>query len=502
MSTQFHLAFPVKDIEKTNEKLPVNIGLFSDVDIDSSTVMLVYSKDYFSTKDTVNLQFDRNLAKFTGDIPLNSHLGNIQYYFTAKSTDNLTFNLPAQAPEKKFSLRIGPDYSSPSIIHNQVKMISSSARDLEFMVFAQDNLGLNSVKVEYKLNGTAQEPILLNKQINDYYHCKIHFPENLINSNEIEYRIIAEDNSENKNKKILPSNGYYTINVVKTFQPVAKYSTKFENGMEDFATADFSISPVTGFGDNILHTNSPYPLSALESENQNQIAQLRYPIILQENGEMVFDEVVLVEPGEPQTTYNDELFWDYVIVEGSKDNGISWQPLTEGYDSNSDELWLESFTSNFKSNVSYATGSSDMFLKQSINLTDNTGFFAGDTILIRFRLASDKSVNGWGWAIDNLEIQNNTALAEEGKMTRDNVNVFPNPFVSNFYVDCSNASDIATVNIEVTDMFGKTVYKNTGVDAMFDPKVRIDLPEGNPGIYFVSISDGNSIISKNKLIKN
>jgi hypothetical protein len=58
------------------------------------------------------------------------------------------------------------------------------------------------------------------------------------------------------------------------------------------------------------------------------------------------------------------------------------------------------------------------------------------------------------------------------------------------------------VNIEVTDMFGKTVYKKTGLDTLFDPRVRIDLQDGNPGIYLVSISDGNSIISKNKLIKN
>jgi hypothetical protein len=42
-----------------------------------------------------------------------------------------------------------------------------------------------------------------------------------------------------------------------------------------------------------------------------------------------------------------------------------------------------------------------MFLTQHINLTENTHFEAGDTVLFRFRLASDKAVTGWGWAIDN-----------------------------------------------------------------------------------------------------
>ncbi|MEQ8241068.1 MAG: T9SS type A sorting domain-containing protein, partial [Cyclobacteriaceae bacterium] len=32
-------------------------------------------------------------------------------------------------------------------------------------------------------------------------------------------------------------------------------------------------------------------------------------------------------------------------------------------------------------------------------------FNPNDTILIRFRLYSDQIVNGWGWAIDNLQIQ-------------------------------------------------------------------------------------------------
>jgi hypothetical protein len=60
---------------------------------------------------------------------------------------------------------------------------------------------------------------------------------------------------------------------------------------------------MVGFSDNILHTIHPYPVSALKDEKYNLIAQLKYPVILQEGGEMRFDEVVLVEPGEKGLTF-------------------------------------------------------------------------------------------------------------------------------------------------------------------------------------------------------
>jgi hypothetical protein len=44
-----------------------------------------------------------------------------------------------------------------------------------------------------------------------------------------------------------------------------------------------------------------------------------------------------------------------------------------------------------------------MYRHHEVNLLNR--FAAGQTILVRFRLYSDASVNKWGWAVDNLEIQ-------------------------------------------------------------------------------------------------
>ena len=492
----------LKDIEEPRDELPVQLALFSDLDVDSSTVKVVFSTDYFSTKKTAKLSFDKATKQFTGNIPLDFHQGNVLYYFELKSTDNRIFKMPASAPEKKFLVRIGPDYSSPELLHNPLKIISNSKEKLNISVLAKDNLGINSVKIEYKLNGILQEPLQLENAQNDYYKGIIPLQSHINEAYELEYRIIAKDNSLNGNSKIVPADGFYEVKVTPFSQPVSQFSSTFDNGLEDFICADFSVSQAPGFDGNILHTQSPYPLSALEDENYDLIAQLQHPIILEENGTMTFDEVVLVEPGGKETSYFDDLFWDYVIVEASKNNGNTWLPLTEGYDASDDALWYEEFTSSLKTNISQATGSEKLFLKQTINLTDNSAFQAGDTVIIRFRLASDKSVNGWGWAIDNLEIQKNTTSTEDDLLAKNEGNVFPNPFTNSFYVDCSDAADMANVNIEVTDLFGKTVFRNSNVNPRLAEKVKVDLSASNSGVYLVNIRNGNSIISTNKLVKN
>ena len=492
----------LKDMEDPRAEIPVEIAIMSDVDIDSSSVKVIFSTDYFSTSKSSLLTFNESVNKFTGTISTDFHMGNVQYYFTAKAADNQSFNMPAQAPEKKFSVRIGPDYAAPQLVHNPERIIYTGKPVLDLSVFAHDNIGISSVKIEYKIDGIIQDPVNLDSYREDAYKGQIQLPNKYLNSDHIEYRIVAEDKSTKGNIKILPANGFYKVNVVRNQMALEQYSTNFEENASDFALADFSVSALSGFSSGILHTSSPYPVSALENENCNLIAQLLYPIVLKENGEMTFDEVVLVEPGEALSSYTDRLFWDYVIVEASKDDGSNWLPLTNGYDSGSDDLWYSEFTSGLKNNVSATNASENMFLKQSINLTEHPELNAGDTILIRFRLASDKSVNGWGWAIDNLEIQKSFAATDNGFLAENNVNVFPNPFIDGFFVDCSDASGQPDIAIEVTDLTGKTVYRTTGINPSYNPKVKVELPWSEPGIYLVNISNGNSVISTNKMIKN
>jgi len=246
---------------------------------------------------------------------------------------------------------------------------------------------------------------------------------------------------------------------------------------------------------------NPYPESALENEKYNLIAQLNYPVILEENGQMTFDEIVLVEPGEQGTRFTDDIFWDYVIVEASKNNGTSWEPLADGYDSGINESWKSQFTTSLKSASSNASGHENMFWQHNINLTENGSFAAGDTVLFRFRLASDKSVNGWGWAIDNLKIQN-VNTANDNILAKNEVSIYPNPCTNSLFFDCANMSDHSSVEIMITDLTGKTVFREKNIDTIFNPKLKIDLSSIKSGVYLASITDADYNTITQRIIKN
>lgn len=491
----------IRDIEETAEYLSVKTNNISSASIDNSTLKMVFSKDYFNTKDSIILTYNNSNNQFEGSLPLNSHKGKVQYYYEANGTDNKVSTYPNNAPKNMLSFKIGADFYPPSIKHNPSKLVSNSNPEIELTAVATDNLGIGSVKVEYRINGIAQAPVQLSAEMNDIYKGSLHLPFNLNSSDRIEYRIIAEDNSIRKNKKYSPAAGYYPVDVFETYQPLSGYFNDFNSGSNDFTINDFDINTPAGFSSGNLHTMNPYPESEMQGEKYNLIAQLKYPIILEENGQMTFDEIVLVEPGEYGTNATEDLHWDYVIVEASKNNGVTWEPLTESYDSGINESWEMQFSSSLKSNMSDASGHENMFWQHTINLTENEVFAAGDTVLFRFRLASDNSVNGWGWAIDNLQIQNvNTANDE--MFAEENINIYPNPFSNNIFIDCVKMATQSSVEILITDLAGKTVYRQTNYDVQFNSKLNVDLSTIESGIYLASITDDNFNTITKRIIKN
>ncbi len=490
----------LKDIEETCNELPVDIGIDFDADESLSNVKIIFSADYFKTHTSVDLYLDENINRYTGKIPVNNFTGTLQYYFVATTENKESFKYPANAPQRKFNLRIGPDYFVPDLSHNPVLLVYKPEPTIELSALANDNIGIKSVKAEYKINGVLQESVSLSAGENDLYCGTIRLPGQILQNGKFEYRITAVDNSAQNNTRSLPSMGFYKVDICETKEPVSSYSTDFEEGPDDFICTNFSISSIPGFTGNILHTYHPYPVSALDNEKFNLIALLKHPVILKENGEMSFKEIVLVETGVPGSMPPDPGFMDYVIVEGSKDDGKTWLPLSEGYDSSTEYLWTTEFSKNITNSTSITNGHESMFINHTINLTENRSFQAGDTVMIRFRLASDNSVNGWGWAIDDLKVQQ-VSTASEDILAENSMSVYPNPFRDSFYVNCENIGSSSPVEIAITDLSGKTILHKTGIDAYYSPNIKIDFSDKSPGIYLINVTDGDGFNRTNKLIK-
>jgi len=278
---------------------------------------------------------------------------------------------------------------------------------------------------------------------------------------------------------IFPSN-IRNINFVLLDSPVERYSNDFNTPSEDFFGEGFSIRILSGFEDRAIHSIHPY-------ENKENITfQLRKPVIIaQQNALFRYDDVAIVEPGTAGSEFGEINFFDFVVVEGSTD-GISWQPLENGYDARFDTAWVTAFEDSL-------SGSDDLFRTHEIDLLET--FNPGDTVLFRFRLFSDDLTTGWGWAIDNIFIQEDIPVGFEEDVESGTLalRLFPNPVNASatfeFFLPTAGQ-----VNIKVYTPIGHIIED---ADLGFRPRgsgfFQWEREALSAGIYLVSIQSKQQI---------
>ena len=198
--------------------------------------------------------------------------------------------------------------------------------------------------------------------------------------------------------------------------------TSLEQNFDDAQFSDFlaqglSISTPAGFNSPVVSSPHPYP-------NGTTLALVLTTPVIISTGELSYDEIAIVEPGvNGVTDYRNTNFFDFCVVEGSKD-GLNWKTVVPGYDARDRAEWLTAFNTG-------ATITPALFQNRSVTIPDSI-FAPGDTVFFRFRLFADAGVAGWGWAIDNLQVQPGvTSVADGGESVPRAFSLaqnYPNPF--------------------------------------------------------------------------
>ena len=384
-------------------------------DINTNEIFLHYYTSLNSTVVPLLMTPTGTPDEYSASIPAPG--GNsLDYYYYISVADNLNriitkpgkVNTPLQAPvQGYYKFTVGADTDAPAITHTPIEVVSFLDPELAIQVEIEERFALSDVHLEYRISGTPQpnEPLtLIDSRVNPltglttYLYEKI-IPLSSLNDGEtIEYKIVAEDNSSNSNIGTSPASNYYEIIYKGLKSPQTNYINDFNLESDDFVgnPNDFSITQPAGFDNPAIHSLHPYE-EAGNGNSINYIYTLRVPVTVQSVGATIkFDEIVLVEPGEPGSVFPNEDFYDYVVTEGSKDGGLTWIPVANGYDSRANSSWLAQYSPT-------AVGSPSLYKTRKLNLLDQ--FNEGDEVIIRFRLFSDPGVAGWGWAIDNLKIQ-------------------------------------------------------------------------------------------------
>lgn len=460
-----HLTFhftAVKDREKISGPIPFATSIDSESGLDSSLVYLIYSTDGFkAARDSVRLIFNAGQQNFAGEIMPEIPEGQISYYLSASDSSGRMFYFPIDYPERVLTLNIGRDTIPPVIAHTPPSFILSVENSYLLEAVITDNVEVDTAIVALYSEGNETARIPLVKSGNDLYQAKLKLAEyGLENGGTLEYRIIATDMAEIANQAVSPGDtSSHKVLVEFIMKPSNGYFTDFNGGASDFIQGDFKIKQAKNFDNPALHSPNPYPSPEKDNAHFNLMTMLRVPIIVKDKGSISYDEVVLVEPGEAGTLYGDEEFWDYVIVEASRDSGKNWLPLTDGYDSGANITWLNLYNSSITGQNSTAEGTKDQFINRQFTLTGKGNFKEGDTILIRFRLYSDPYANGWGWAIDNLRIQQPVSAGFAPYLSPGHIQFWPNPFKDRLHWSYSAEREIMELDFEIYDLSGRMVRK-------------------------------------------
>jgi hypothetical protein len=521
------------------ERQPIEfkIRVNSDTTIKAGSVKLYYQTT--AGFQSVTLQQQPGTTTYKASVNFPAELSTINYYFEVEDDFGKVVRAPGTngvGPENYvYSFRFGQDVAGPALYHQPFLMEEVNA-DLMFRLIADDDFEgpLSSVQLKYKVNGGTELSVDLPK-----YNSAQHGPEwslgvedayqylalnpmpSLKAGDQIQYQFIVKDKSGNAS--ILPTEytstrsadkptpAYFEFTVTQLVSARSSYATDFENADADFAKVGFKIGKLNGFPTSALHSSHPYRngLGMLDPMNdnrvllnfeRNEVALLRYPIRVGtgENTLISFDELVLVEPGDAGSTYGSNAFYDYVVVEGSFNNGVDWVPLEDGYDSRANSTWERRFL-DYMSDGQYpnSTGQGHVALMKKRTMLINTGFLGsnvGANMLLRFRLFSDQLSNGWGWAIDNLYIQQNAPVVLSNE-DFEGMNLYPNP--AQDYIDVRTVlSSPQAVKLSVYSLLGQKLMDYTIQSSTKEFVQRLSVANLAPGQYLVQIQESTGVIFK------
>jgi len=498
---------PLPNTEDEVSPLTVSATLINDenVQYDASKVKLNYTSDG-ENFTTVSMTGGVN-DEFTATIPAPpSFPWTYGYYISVGDNVGRTVLAPGKIVrvgqselQNLFAFEIGPDTQSPKVVHSQQPYLEETSTELIISATISDNIGIDSAFVEYQLNDGATQKIKLNliaPEEDSIYTATLNLGA-LTDGDQVHYTITAVDNSLTPKTTVSPLSGTYSVGVFGFAEPVDTYSNDFSIIGTDFFGNGFSITTPAGFSNPAIHTTHPYPEGDAFPDNEFEFVYLlKIPItIAAENTWMRFDEVVLVEPGELGSVFGDDDFYDYVVVEGSKDFGVTWIPVANGYDSRARTEWISHYNSSTSGNNSTATGNSTLFRSRGIDLTN--AFTSGDVIIIRFRLYSDQLAAGWGWAIDNLYIQDPITSAETDLEV--SLSVYPNPAKENIVVEANGLSS-SYFQVQLMNAQGQSLYANPVETTNGKLSHTIPITTFPAGVYFVKVMHEGIVVIK-KIIK-
>jgi hypothetical protein len=490
---------PVRDTEENLSQLIIEASIKSDTIYNREKVGIVVSFDEFETCDTTYLLSHQSDDNYTTTLTIPSYETRFEYYLFAEDKFSRIYRLPSLIEENKYSVYIGTDTVKPVISFTPQGYYFETVDTIRFDPVVTDNIGIDTVYIEYKINEGESGFLGLEPGGDDKYINALAASDlALEGGDQLQYRIVAVDKAGTPNQTVFPEGGYQLVTIEQLNMVDNAYSTNFTDAALDFFSDGISITRPAGFTRFGLHTPHPYVSPEETGDSIGYVAVLRTPVEFDGNGMIIsFRELVLVEPGETGSLFGSDDFYDYVIVEASKNFGKSWFQIADGYDSRIIKSWEDAYNNAIEGQNSAFTGTESMMVKHTFFPKESSDISAGDTMMIRFRLFSDPYANGWGWVIEDLHIGPLIDGVEE--IRQQSLVIYPNPGNGIVSIRESEGSILKPLRFSIINSAGISIMTDH-TDGGSD--IEIDI-SGNPaGLYFILLYMDNGVQTlKYNLIK-
>lgn len=158
-----------------------------------------------------------NEDEYSADLPGPGEESSVYYYIEVTDNIGLSNTLPANAPNEAFEFYAGADMIYPEIEHQALEDIPDTYWPPTVTATVTDNIGVESVNVEFKINsGQIESFDLVYNSDEDSWQGEFTGSVNV--GDNVEYRIAAVDVSSNSNTSYLPSDGFFAFEILQMFE--------------------------------------------------------------------------------------------------------------------------------------------------------------------------------------------------------------------------------------------------------------------------------------------
>lgn len=525
---------PISDTESTSP-ITITARVISDTTLGADPPKLFYRTGIptlpTDTYKQVNLVRQGSTDTYSYTLPPSETPGRTVYYLQTQDATGRTYTNPGKSDDGTlqyyYSFTIGPDRVAPTIVHTPAQtvlleaeadtllILAKVADDRRLINGARTKQGIDTVYVESQINGVARPATPMFLLSTEEYNVPdstwagvIIIPTGSRRAGTIvNYRIVARDVSAARNQAFSPATGFYSVSVVAPqSRTLTQYSNDFNNvaaATTDFAGNGFSIQQPASFSSASINSEHPYRNGADVFSESYYTFTLLAPIRVKANPDSAriqFDEIALIEPNDAGSFYGQSGFYDYAIVEASKDNGLTWERLLDGYNAATYPDWQTTYESSTAPGLpsetnSTAVGTPGLLKPRTIFIQSRGTFKANDVILIRFGLFADQLAHGWGWQIDNLKIQvapPPVILATE-PLPMASFSVYPNPAAGLVRVTAELTQTATEGTMTLSGPTGQTL-RQVPVTVRNGKQIseQLDVSQLPAGMYFLQLNAGDA----------